>query len=125
MHYEQDTHEAVCNYLRLKYPRVLFNTDLSGIRLTMGQAVKAKKLRSSRAFPDLVIYEPRHGYHGLFLELKRDGEKIFKKDGSLVSNPHLEEQMSMLILLGERGYRADFAVGFDQAKRIIDWYLSL
>lgn len=125
MNYEKDTHGAVCDYIRLKYPHALFNTDLSGIRLTMGQAVAVKRLRSSRAFPDLVIYEPRGCYHGLFIELKRDGEKIFKRDGSLISNIHLEEQQAMLILLGERGYMADFAVGFDQARKIIDWYMSL
>ena len=68
---EENLQIAVCNYLRAQYPKVLFNSDLSGIKLTMGQAVKAKKLRSSKGFPDLVIYEPRGNYHALFLELKR------------------------------------------------------
>lgn len=61
---------------------------------------------------------------GLFLELKKEGTKIMKKGGGLVSNPHIIEQSKMLNALNERGYYAVFAVGFDEAKRIIDEYLG-
>lgn len=119
---EANLHEAVCNYIRMQYPNVLFNSDMSGVKLTMGQAIKAKKLRSSKGFPDLVIYEPKHGVHGLFIELKREGESLFKKDGSFKTE-HLKEQGDMLINLAKRGYLAQFAIGFEHAKKIIDAYL--
>ena len=120
---EANLHEAVCDYIRLQYPNVLFNSDMSGVKLTMGQAIKAKKLRSSKGFPDLIIYEPRNNMHGLFLELKRDGESLFKKDGSFKTD-HLKEQGEILKQLSKRGYLALFAVGFDMAKSFIDLYLS-
>ena len=120
---EENLQIAVCNYLRAQYPKVLFNSDLSGIKLTMGQAVKAKKLRSSKGFPDLVIYEPRGNYHALFLELKREGEKILSKKGDLKTD-HLKEQDEVISKLCVKGYLACFAIGFDEAKRIIDMYLK-
>jgi hypothetical protein len=120
---EKTLHRAVCDYLRLQYPKVLFNSDMSGLRLTMGQAVQAKTLRSMSGFPDLVIYEPRHGYHGLFVELKREGERIIKKDGS-AATPHISEQFKMLRALVDRGYYAHMCVGFDMAREIIDNYLK-
>ena len=120
---EENLQIAVCNYLRAQYPKVLFNSDLSGIKLTMGQAVKAKKLRSSKGFPDLVIYEPRGNYHALFLELKREGEKILNKKGDLKTD-HLKEQEEVIQKLCVKGYLACFAVGFDEAKKIIDLYLK-
>ena len=119
---EAQLHEAVCDYIRLQYPDVLFNSDMSGVKLTMGQAIKAKKLRSSKGFPDLVIYEPRNGKHGLFLELKRKGEQLFKKDGSFKTE-HLKDQSEVIAKLNRTNYVALFVIGFEEAKYIIDKYL--
>lgn len=121
---EDNLHLSVARYLRLAYPKVIFNTDLSGIRLTKGQAGRVSVLRSSRAFPDIVIYEPRKGYGGLFLELKRDGVRVFKKDGTLVADEHVREQAAMLKELEKRGFYASFAIGFVAAQKLIDWYLK-
>lgn len=120
---EKSEHQAVCNYIRYQYPDVLFNTDLSGIKMSMGQAMQIKPLRSGKGFPDIMIFEPRAGKHGLFIELKREGEKLFKKDGKLKSE-HLEEQAAMIANLNERGYYATFCIGLDEAKSVIDWYLT-
>lgn len=128
---ESELQTLVCDYLRLRFPSVIFHSDLaSGMKLTVGQAVRAKRLNSSRAYPDLFIAEQRYVkqdkemYGGLFLELKRPGTKLYKKGGSLVSDVHIREQAAMLARLRERGYRAEFAVGFDQARLIIDEYLE-
>lgn len=119
---ESVLHRQVCAYLKMQYPDVIFNTDLSGIKLTIGQSVQIKGLRSGRAFPDLVIYEPRNGRAGLFIELK--AKNIYRKDGQLFNNTHILEQRDMLKALIKKGYDAEFAVGFDEAKKIIDNYLS-
>lgn len=127
---EAGLHEAVCKYISLMYPGVIFNSDMSGVRLNKGQAIRASKLRSSRGFPDIVIYEPKYqdvqvSFSGcLFIELKAEGTKIKKKDGTLVANTHIREQAAMIQELRERGYVAEFACGFDQAKQIIDKYLD-
>ena len=63
-------------------------------------------------------------YGGLFIELKRSGTRLTKRDGSPATN-HIAEQNVTLNKLNQCGYVAKFAVGFDEAKAIIDQYLSL
>ena len=121
---EKSLHRQVCDYIRYQYKGVLFNSDLSGAtKLTMGQAVAMKALRSNRGFPDLAIYEPRGRYHGLFIELKKEGTNLYKKSGA-PATPHIGEQIECLLNLRPRGYMAEFAIGFEQAKQIIDDYLK-
>lgn len=127
---ELELQMQVADYLRLQYPGVLFHSDFgSGIKLTMGQAIKQKRLQGGRrSWPDMFIAEVQglegKRYHGLFIELKKAGTRIFKKDGTLVSDAHICEQFDMLEQLRRRGYVAEFACGFDEAKKIIDEYLG-
>lgn len=126
---ELELQMQVADYLRLQYPGILFHSDFgSGIKLTMGQAIRQKRLQGGRrSWPDMFIAEVRSlggkCYHGLFIELKKAGTRIFKKDGTLVSDAHICEQFDMLEQLRQRGYMAEFACGFDEAKKIIDEYL--
>jgi hypothetical protein len=121
---EAELHKNVCQYIRMQYPNVLFNVDMSGIKLTMGQAKKVSILRSSKGWPDIFIPEPKKFYHGLYIELKKDGEKLCKKNGDPATD-HIKDQMEMIQNLRERGYAAEFAIGFDQAKKAIDYYMNL
>lgn len=120
---ERTIHKQVCRYIKLQYPKAIFNSDLSGMNTHKIQAAQNKALRSSRAFPDIVIYEPKNGFHGLFIELKADGVRLWKKKGDWASE-HLREQADMIHELRKRGYYASFAIGFDEAKRVIDFYLT-
>jgi hypothetical protein len=131
--HEENLQKRVCSYLRAQYPHVIFRSDYaSGLKLTMNQAVQHKRLQSSRSWPDLFIYEPmQHGdkiYNGLALELKKDGTSVIMKigprKGRLSTDPHIQEQAIMLKSLNAKGYYANFAVGFDDAIRIIDWYFK-
>lgn len=138
---ELDIQIQVADYLRLRYPNVLFHSDYgSGLRLTPGQAVKQKRLQGGRrAWPDMFIAEAGNDIEklsesqeiyycahsmGLFLELKRPDVKIHKKNGDLVASAHIREQATLLEELRKRGYKAEFACGFDEAKKIIDEYLG-
>ena len=123
---EQYIQTAICNYIRANYPEVIFTSDLSGIRLPMHLAKMVKPLKSSRGMPDLLILQPssKYNYSALFIELKAPGAKITKKDGQLKSDPHLNEQRAIIDRLNQLGYSAHFAVGFEQARSIIDDYLK-
>jgi hypothetical protein len=128
---EKTTHRAICDYLRLQYPKVLFNSDLSGsMRLTIGQARAFKNLRSNKGFPDLFIMESRNGFHGLFIEIKKEDTEIYCKrktdvDGRpAMADDHVREQAEVIRILESKGYKACFAVGFSEAKQIIDTYLK-
>lgn len=122
---ESDLQVQVADYLRLRYPDVLFHSDFgSGIKLTQGQAMKQKRQNGGRrGWPDLFVAEPKNGLHGLFIELKKAGTRLKKKDGTWASS-HLEEQNEVLNKLQKKGYAAYFAVGFEEAKDIIDDYLG-
>lgn len=120
---EENLQLMVCNYLRISYPDVIFTSDASGVRLTQGQAGKMKAMKSVDCkFPDLMIFEPRGIFKGLFLELKSEGEKVFKVDGTPYAG-HLHEQWRTLQRLAAKGYYAKFAIGFDDAKAHIDNYM--
>lgn len=120
----------LADYLRLRYKDVLFHSDFgSGTKLTVGQAVRQKQLNGGiRGWPDLFIAEPRvksfpNVYHGLFIELKKEGTRIFKKDGTLVADEHIREQFDMLHDLRRKGYAAEFACGYEEAVALIDSYM--
>ena len=121
---EAQLHSQVCQYLKIQYPKIIFNTDMAGIKLTIGQATKAKQLRSGNGFPDIVIYEPKANYHCLFIELKSEGAKVFKKNGESAT-PHIQEQKDMIAKLNKKGYAAAMCIGFIKAKKVIDYYLNL
>jgi len=122
---EKDVHLAVVNYLKLQYPGVLFRSDTgAGMKLTIGQAKAQKAIQNGMAWPDLFIAESNNRYNGLFIELKVDGVKLRGANGKYKLG-HISAQHECLRSLTNKGYCAVFAVGFDRAKEIIDWYLNL
>ena len=134
---EELLHLKVCDYLRKNYPDVLFRTDFSsGMKMSLWQAAKHKKFQKSRAWPDLFIAESgvvkfKEGHlivnlrkNGMFLELKADGVKLYKKDGTLRKNKHIEEQAEMLEKLRSGNYYAEFAIGYEDAIKQIHEYLG-
>lgn len=149
---ESQVQIQVANYLVQNYPDVQFHSDFgSGCKLTKGQAIKQMKQNGGRkGWPDMFIAEPtdgmtgervveadhwlEFGHCGLFLELKKDGEKLLvgpraknrflSIDGKEYKTEHLKEQADVIYELNQRGYKAEFAVGFDEAKKIIDDYLG-
>lgn len=122
---EKHVQQAVINYLKLQYPSVLFRSDTgAGMKLTIGQAKAQKSIQNGMAWPDIFIAEPRGGWHGLFIELKDEGVKLFKNGGGAFASEHMKDQYKCLGNLNYKGYMALFAVGFDEAKSIIDEYLN-
>ena len=132
---EKQLHKQICDYIHLQYPKVIFNTDMSGLKLSIGEAVRAKKLRSSNGFPDIQILETREingcvmfegqlckAFHfcGLFLEIKIASP--FKKNNTVFSKYKHQDEMHKE--LRKRGYLAVFVWSFEMAKEIIDKYLK-
>lgn len=120
---EEQLQINLSDYIKMQYPKLIFNSDLSGIKLTKGQAVKVKRLRSGRGFPDMVIYHANKAYHGLFMELKR--ETPYKKNGEFKKDKHLYEQVEMIENLLAQGYCAGFIWDFDFGKETIDKYMRI
>lgn len=122
---ERDLMLQVSRFLQVKYPDVSYRFDLAAdMKLTMGQASRNKTLHPKRGYPDLFIAHPKGGKHGLYLELKREGERVYLKNGTLSTSPHIQEQAAQLQKLADLGYQASFSVGYDQTVKMIDSYLN-
>lgn len=123
---EQELQINIAHYIRIQYPDVLFHSDYgSGIKLTARQASIQKRQNGGlRGWPDMFIAEPRNGYLGLFIELKKEGTRLKKVMYDTWASDHIEEQAEVLSALNEKGYYASFACGFDEAKEIIDKYMG-
>lgn len=123
-HSEFELQKRVVEYLNLQYPELLFMSDtVASLKLTMGQAMRNKKIQKNGfKTPDLIIFEPRGKYHGLFIELKV--KSPFKMNGELLKSEHLEGQQKTISDLINLGYYATFATGFDETIEIIKSYMG-
>lgn len=115
----------IVKYLRLKYRRVRFLSNLSGEAFNKAQARRVRLLQSHNGAPDLMIFEPSLNgrFVGLAIELKRTGETIKKKNGDY-KNEHLKQQAEYLEYLNARGWLARFCIGRAEAIKVIDNYLE-
>lgn len=110
-------------YMKLQYPDVLYHFDLAGLNLSKAQSGMMKAIQLHRGFPDLFIAEPKNGYCGLFIEVKAEGTKLYKKNFE-AATPHITEQSEFMDALRIKGYKCEFGVGWDNCKEIIDNYLK-
>lgn len=124
MRTEKELTKQICLYIKTQYPSVYFFTDQSGMFTPYRSSKKQLKYnRSHHAQLDLIILEPKGNYNGLIIELKRENERVFKKNGG-PATLHVFEQLNSIEHLNNRGYMACFCVGFDQAKSLIDRYMT-
>lgn len=107
---EAELQVAVKKYLDAK--GYLYCASAGGVRTSMTQAVRMKKTGYKKGFPDLFIYEPRGGYHGLAIELKRVGQ---------YPTP---EQTMWKTELDKRGYKSFICKGIAEAMKVIDEYFA-
>lgn len=112
---EHDDQKALVRWFDLQYPQLrgrLAACPNGGQRNPIVAAkLKAEGVRAG--YPDLNLLTPRHGFAGLFIELKR------VKGGSLST-----EQASWLQWLSDQGFMAVVCKGFDAAKETIQSYLA-
>ena len=122
---EKEIHKQICRYLDIQYPDVIYTSDPSGMRVSIGlvMEMKAKRCKSYK-IPDLIILHPSGRYKGMCIEIKRDLSQIVTKNGTMRKEKHLQEQLKTLERLQILGYAAIFGAGFDHAKQAIDLYFK-
>ena len=88
----------------------------------------AKRLKETfkhdRGYPDLFIPYMRSGYGGLYVEIKVNSKKVFKKDGTLLKNEHLESQHKMHERLRNLGYKVEWGFGLVDSLEKIKKYIN-
>lgn len=110
---EQKIQIAVANYLRLAYPNLLFTISPAGLIRGLGTAMIMKRMGYTNGTPDLLIFEPRQRFHGLFVELKAD------------KGVTSDDQLKFIAKASSNGYATAVCWGYDEAVATIDKYLRL
>lgn len=115
---EEDEQAKYFRWVRskqIKYPFMKWiHASLSGIRLTPRTASKAKTQGNRKGICDICIPCARRGYHGAYIEMKR------QRGGKL--SP---EQVEFLAHLEAEGYYKSVAKGAEHAIEITKFYLGI
>ena len=112
-HDEQKSQFDLVEFIRYQYPNILFTISPGGLLTSSRVGGKAKKLGYNPGVPDLIIFEPRGKYHGLFIELK--AEKGIISD----------VQKGWLLKLKSSDYYAVVCFNFNDAVQVLREYLAL
>lgn len=109
---ESDIQMRLAFLLTTQYPDVIFTTSPAGVKLTIGQAMKMKRMGYRSGTPDLMIFKPTSQFKALFLEIKTLGGKSQKN------------QVDLAERLNALGYKAVITYGFNEALQTIKEYLT-
>lgn len=110
-----EEHQNQCcavNYLRLIYPDVSFYAIPNGGLRNIRVAAKLKKEGVQSGVPDLCICRARHGYHGLYIEMKAKGGSVKKNQ---------KEWIEKLI---KENYKVVVCWSIDDVMHELDKYLK-
>lgn len=99
--------------VELSYPglNLMFAIPNGGYR-GFKEGLKLKEEGVKAGVPDIFLPVPLGGYAGLWIEMKAEGGKVAQRQGEWIT------------ALLQQGYRVEVAVGFEEAKRVIDEYYS-
>lgn len=110
---EHKIQTEVATWIRCEHPRILWTASAGGMRTGIHTARKMKAMGYRKGCPDLLIFEPRGGYLGLFIELKAPG------------GTKQPQQREFLQEANDRGYMAVFCEGYKETVDFIGKYLKL
>lgn len=122
---EFELQKQICRWISYQYPNMLFLSDtIASVKLTIPQQNRNKLIQKNNfKTPDLLIFEPKGSFSGLFIELKV--KSPFKKNGEILKDEHLEGQLKTINDLKSKGYYACFSWSFEMTISIINQYMSL
>ena len=109
--YEWQDQITVISYCQIN--NILCNHTPNEGKRSYAEGNKLKRMGLSKGFPDISILEPRGEFHGLYIEMKRKGNKAS------------EEQIKWLMELKSRGYATTLCYSADEAIEKIKRYMSL
>lgn len=109
---EHEIQSTLVDLVKEQYPHILYCATVGGARMRIAEAKKIKRQGYRKGVPDLIFYEPRDGYHGLCMEIKRKGGQ---------PSPH---QRAWIADLQRRGYQALICKGLDQCIEAFESYFK-
>lgn len=109
---EAQEQTKLCNWLTKK--GIWFYAIPNGGKRDPLEAIKFKRCGVKPGVPDICIPHPLKGFHGAYVEMKR------QKGGTLSAY-----QSEWLFFLERKGYFVTIAHGFEEAKEKLEDYFSL
>ena len=110
--------------LAMMYPWLKVFASLNGVKLTIGQAKKAKRMGMNRGDADLRIVHKVGDFHNLYIEYKHSSVALYQQNGEMYSKEHEKEQAGVLTHFQEQGDAATFAVGISNAIYAVQDYIQ-
>lgn len=111
---------AILDFCRLRYPE-LYATVI-GIFNEGNRAKSTNKflyrLGLRKGASDLFFAFPKNGYHGLWMEIKKDGWKMTKSQ-----EEHIEHQTKFIEQMVSLGYMGRIVVGVQEGIKLLDDYM--
>lgn len=77
-----------------------------------GWIVRNQQMGCRKGVPDLCLPIPMHGYHGLFIEMKRPGGRTD------------QNQKKWNTALNQLGYKAVICCGWEEARNVLEGYMA-
>lgn len=103
-----------CVYASIKYPELdlMYHIPNGGTRNKI-EAAHLKAQGVKKGVPDLFLPVAKQGYHGLYIEMKRQKNGVLSAD-----------QKTWINNLKQQGYRVEVCRGFQEAANILENYLG-
>ena len=113
-HTEEDLQQTCVRWFELQHHNIamLLHHSPNGGKRSAREGARFKKMGTRAGFPDLFLYLPVGGFHGLAIEMKTD------KGRQQPTQKAWQQQLE------EHGYVYKLCRSFDSFREIIDEYLQ-
>lgn len=118
---EAKEQSALIHLLGVTYPKLKYRVGMEAGKRSPNFA---KKQGVTSGWSDLHFPYARKGKFGLWLEMKKRGEKLYKKDGITPKDERTKNQIETGAFLVEQNHEFHFAFGAEHAFKIIKEYFS-
>lgn len=117
---EDKTQMAILDYCKMVYP----NLYLTVIKIhNEGQRARSTnrilpRLGMRAGASDLFFAYPTKKYHGLWMEIKKDGWKM-----TVAQRDHVQRQTNFIDQQNQNGYLARMVIGVDEGIKLLNEYM--
>ncbi|MCW7475527.1 hypothetical protein [Leptospira levettii] len=118
---EAKEHSALVHLLGVVYPNLKFRV---GMEAGQRNPLFAKRQGVTSGWSDFHFPYARKGKIGLWIELKKVDEKLFKADGITPKDNRIKNQIETGFFLACQNHEFHFAFGAQEAFKIIQNYFS-